>query len=127
MSETLVCRHLTDPRSKAKRERRRSIGALGLCCVEREPAQLVDPCQRVSLGEMRPLQMRAQVRLAPIHVIGVEAAAMGKIGRGSRSPLSPTFVLRERLRDGPLHNDEGVWSFECPWRDTSSLWAEHSL
>ena len=21
---------------------------------------------------------------------------------------------------------EGVWSFECRWRDTSSLWAEHS-
>jgi hypothetical protein len=58
--------------------------------------------------------------------IGVEAAAMGKNGRGSRSSLSRTLVLRERLRDGPLHTDEGVWSFECPWRDTSSLSAEHS-
>ena len=51
---------------------------------------------------------------------------MGKNGRGSRSPLSPKLVLHERLRDEPLHTDEGVWSFECPWRDTSSLWAEHS-
>src|SRR5687768_3782804 len=59
------------------------------------------------------------------HQIGVEPAAMGKNGRGSPSPLSPTLVLRERLRDGPLHT-EGVWSFECRWRDTSSLWAEHS-
>ena len=30
---------------------------------------------------------------------------MGKNGRGSRSLLSPTLVLRERLRDGPLHTD----------------------
>ena len=29
--------------------------------------------------------------------------------------------LPERLREWAIHTDEGVWSFRCPWRDTSSL------
>ena len=69
---------------------------------------------------MRPCAKSAQVTVDPPEV-DVDAAAMGKIGRTLRSPLSFLPVLRERLRDGPYIPLGGVWSFECPWGDISSL------
>lgn len=47
--------------------------------------------------------------------------ALGKNGRSHAHRSHYCSELRERLREWAIHTDEGVWSFRCPWRDTSSL------
>jgi hypothetical protein len=46
---------------------------------------------------------------------------MGKNGRSHAHRSHCCSELRESLREWAIRTDQGVWSFRCPWRHTSSL------